>query len=86
MPHIDPGRRKRYAKLVKQMVVVSKFTESGDLAFLVAQLVNRFVGVTPDFERQNAAVGVLDNVKDEFKRLRLWPYEDRKIKDNGRAL
>ena len=86
MPHVDQGRRKRYAKLVKQMVVISRHTESGDLAFVIAQLINRFVGFSPDFERHNAVVGVLDNIKDEFKRLSLWPYEDRKIKDNGRAL
>ena len=56
----------------------------GELAYLITLDVLAYANtVPPNFETYNAIVGVLDNVKDEFKRRILNPYEDQKRKENG---
>lgn len=57
----------------------------GELAFSLTQTIRFYLQARAlyNFEDYNAVVGVLDNVKDEFKRRVLNPYEDRKIVQNG---
>jgi hypothetical protein len=83
MPYIKAHRRKQFAKLIEAASSVSTRTTSAELDFVFTMLCRRFLGFTPDFDRMNSLTGVLDNVKDEFRRRRLHPYEDRKRKENG---
>ena len=58
----------------------------GDLAYLVYCLVVDWVygqGGKLSYTKASAAIGVLDTVKDEFRRRHLDFYEDQKIVENG---
>jgi len=58
--------------------------DEGELAYTIYRLaVNYMRRVGVKFSTLNAVVGVLDNVKDEFKRRKLNPHEDVKIAENG---
>lgn len=56
----------------------------GDLAFVIAREVDYYFAEHDfTFEHANAIVGVLENVKTEFQRRFLFPYEDMKREQNG---
>ena len=56
---------------------------AGPLNYLITRLVLRWLGDHPNYERYNAAVGVLESAKLELYRRAVAPYEDAKIKENG---
>jgi hypothetical protein len=60
--------------------------EPGELAYLLYAFVVDWV-LRPEgkmsYSRASQAIGVLDTVKDEFRRRYLDPYEDTKIAENG---
>lgn len=56
----------------------------GELDYALTVLCLQYIGEYPyTFEKLNSIVGVLDNVKDEFRRRILHPYEDLKRVENG---
>lgn len=56
----------------------------GELDYALTVLCLQYIGDYPyTFERLNSIVGVLDNVKDEFRRRVLHPYENLKCAENG---
>jgi len=58
---------------------------AGELAYVIARLVKRWVGPTPDYATLAAAVGVLETAKLEFQRQVVEPYENIKISKNGKV-
>lgn len=56
---------------------------AGQLNFLVTELVLKFLGDEPNYDRYNAAVGALECAKLELVRRSLSPYEDLKISESG---
>lgn len=56
----------------------------GELAFIIYQAVVDYVEqYDASFALFNEVVGVLENVKREFQRRYLDPYEDAKLEENG---
>lgn len=75
MPYIDP----RCRELAKSVPV-----GAGELDYRLTLVVLEFLDANKMcFETMNTIVGVLDNVKDEFRRRILHPYEDKQCLKNG---
>ena len=55
----------------------------GTLNYIITRLVHWWLGDNPNYERYNAAIGVLECAKLELYRRKVSPYEDEKIKENG---
>ena len=55
----------------------------GTLNYIITKLVHWYLGDNPNYERYNAAIGVLECAKLELYRRKVSPYEDEKIKENG---
>lgn len=56
----------------------------GDLNYMVTSLVDDWLNNAPkNYERYNAAIGVLESAKLELYRRLVAPYENRKIVENG---
>tara|TARA_B110001454_G_C12559953_1_gene367232 strand:+ start:229 stop:549 length:321 start_codon:yes stop_codon:yes gene_type:complete len=55
----------------------------GTLNYMITRLVHWWLGDNPNYERYNAAIGVLECAKLELYRRKISPYEDEKIKENG---
>ena len=56
---------------------------AGELNYLLTRLLLTFLGKDYNYERLNAAIGVLECCKLELYRRLGGPYEDRKIEQNG---
>ena len=89
MPYIERSSRDKYDPAINNLIDLIKNKDcnplAGDLAYVVYKIC---LGVCKRFEfttfyRLNMITGVLDNVKDEFKRRVLFPYEDTKMDLNG---
>ena len=79
MPYIKEEDRKRVIEHGPSEV-------PGDLAYTLYCLVVDWVygqGGKLSYTKASAAIGVLDTVKDEFRRRHLDFYEDQKIVENG---
>ena len=55
----------------------------GTLNYIITRLVHWWLGDNPNYERYNAAIGVLECAKLELYRRKVSPYEDEKINENG---
>jgi hypothetical protein len=55
----------------------------GTLNYIITRLVVWYLGKNPNYERYNAAIGVLECVKQELYRRQVVPYEDKKWQRNG---
>ncbi len=59
-------------------------TTSGELNFLITSIIlNYLLEKGVGYETMNSIVGALDQVKDEFQRRVVHPYEDSKKVENG---
>ncbi len=64
---------------------------AGELAYVLAKEVNCYLETKAwlnidgklNFDNLHSIVGVLDCLKSEVKRRILFPYEDKKIEENG---
>ena len=54
----------------------------GELNFLLSTIINKYLS-TVNYSIINDVVGVLNNVKTEFYRCVVAPYEEKKRKENG---
>jgi hypothetical protein len=57
----------------------------GQLNYCVSKVVEHWLGDSPNYEKYNAAIGVLEAAKLELYRCLIAPYEDTKIEENGSA-
>ena len=55
----------------------------GTLNYMITKVVHWWLGENPNYERYNAAIGVLECAKQELYRRKVSPYEDEKINENG---
>lgn len=89
MPYIDKSIREKYDEPINKIVSTLENKDCNETAGILAYIIYKLcIGVGKrfghtDFARLNMIVGVFDNVKDEFKRRILWPYEDTKREVNG---
>lgn len=88
MPYVLPARRELLvqfdAKTHQMNVSTLEITSPGDLAFVIYRLCQLYIIRNGrKFETLNGLVGVLETTKGEVSRRILWPYEDRKMRENG---
>lgn len=77
MPYIDPAQREE--------ILFERSAETpGELAFvLYSDIMDYIKPLDMSFLLLNEVVGVLENVKMEFVRRYVAPYEDHKREENG---
>lgn len=56
---------------------------SGELNYMLTELVLRYIGDAPNYTMFNNAIGALECCKLELYRRMVAPYEDTKIIENG---
>lgn len=76
MPYIDDATRERIARGVEPHT-------AGELSYTLTRTVQRFLGPRPGYISLALVTGVLILTTLEFIRRVVWPYEDRKIAENG---
>lgn len=77
MPYIDPNERPDIA------VTISGSLTTGQLNFLISDIIDQWVGLVPNYDKLNSAIGVLECCLQEVYRQVIVPYEDRKKLLNG---
>lgn len=55
----------------------------GQMTFIIADLIDQYVGMVPDYDRLHSAIGVLECCKQEVYRRLVVPYENGKLAVNG---
>ena len=85
MPYIKSENRKKYEKIIQELVSILKSLPpeevDGDLNYVVTKLLKEVYPLR--YYHINKAVGVLECIKLEFYRRVAAPYEDLKIKESG---
>ena len=86
MPYIEPSdRREELRGLAADVVTVLRDTNdelsSGEINFFISTILD--IINASNYEAMNDLVGVLENVKQEYYRRVISPYEDRKRRLNG---
>lgn len=56
---------------------------AGELNYLITKIVDRQLGLNPNYARYNEIIGVLECVKLELYRRQVAKYEDKKWTENG---
>ncbi len=77
MPYIDFDTRGKIATTIPEGLT------PGCINFLICDLVDQWIGPAPNYERLNAAIGIMECAKLELYRRVAVPYEDKKILQNG---
>lgn len=85
MPYIKARNRKKYEKILEELVKILKTLPpeeiDGELNYVVTKILK---GIYPlRYFHINKAVGVLECIKLEYYRRVAVPYEDQKIKEAG---
>jgi len=85
MPYIKPENRKKYEKVLRELVDIMKTLPpeevDGELNYVVTKILKDVYPLR--YFHINKAVGVLECIKLEFYRRVAAPYEDLKIKESG---
>ena len=85
MPYIRPERREKYNDVLKELIDIFKALPieevDGELNYVVTKILKEIY--IKRYFHLNRAIGVLENIKQEFYRRVLAPYEDVKIKESG---
>jgi hypothetical protein len=78
MPYISAQRRLIFNANPREPI-----QDAGELNYLVTELIKRYVGDHPNYQRYNDVLGALEGAKLELYRRKVAPYEDVKIGLNG---
>jgi hypothetical protein len=85
LPYIKPENRKKYDKVLKELVTMLKTLPAeevdGELNYIVTKMLKEIYPLR--YFHINKAIGVLECAKLEFYRRVAAPYEDIKIKESG---
>jgi ribosomal protein S3AE len=85
LPYIKPENRKKYDKVLKELVSILKTLPpdevDGELNYIVTKILKEIYPLR--YFHINKAIGVLECVKLEFYRRVAVPYEDIKIEESG---
>ena len=85
MPYIKAENRKKYEKILEELVKILKTLSpekiDGELNYIVTKILKEIYPLR--YFHINKAVGVLECIKLEYYRRVAAPYEDQKIKDAG---
>lgn len=90
MPYIKPERRLNYTPDLERLaerVRLDSGVGAGDLNYLISSLIAAWLEPLENrrlnYDRFNAAIGVLESAKLELYRRMVVPYEDDKLGENG---
>lgn len=85
MPYIKSEKRKKYEKVLRELVDILKTLPpeevDGELNYVVTKILKEVYPLR--YFHINKAIGVLECIKLEFYRRVAAPYEDLKIKESG---
>jgi ribosomal protein S3AE len=85
LPYIKPENRKKYDKVLKELVNLLRTLPpeevDGELNYIVTKMLKEIYPLR--YFHINKAIGVLECAKLEFYRRVAAPYEDIKIKESG---
>ncbi len=85
MPYIKADKRKKYAKILEELVKILKTLPpeeiDGELNYVVTKILKEIYPLR--YFHINKAVGVLECIKLEYYRRVAVSYEDQKIKEAG---
>jgi ribosomal protein S3AE len=85
LPYIKPDNRKKYEKILEELVKILKTLPpeeiDGELNYVVTKILKEIYPLR--YFHINKAVGVLECIKLEYYRKVAAPYEDSKIKESG---
>ena len=56
---------------------------AGELNYVLTNIILKYIGEEPNYQRFNDAIGALEGCKLELYRRKVAPYEDTKIIANG---
>jgi hypothetical protein len=89
MPYIKPEIRGELNPFIDRLIgdidTVQAWmggSREGVLSYVITQLIDAFYG-HGHYTTLSQGIGVLDCVKEEFRRKRLNVYEDKKCQENG---
>ena len=89
MPHIEPSDKSMYDYSLTRLSNELENSPVGHLCYVVYVLTVRWMrfhqGATPTFARRAWAAGALHEAEEEFRRLHIVSYEQKKIEENGEA-
>jgi len=81
MPYIKQSDRCEYNKAIDALVRELNTAPDGHINYAITVLLKRLYGSS--YHDHNAAIGVLECVKQEFYRCVVALYEDKKKAENG---
>lgn len=83
-PYIGHERRDELDPLIEPLTLfpVEDPKTDGEVNYVITRIIDGVYG-KGNYFILNRGIGVMDNVKDEFKRRRLFPYEDAKRLTEG---
>ena len=81
MPYIRKGLRGVFDHQIDALINV--INQPGELTYVVYRLMRGFIGTEKNYFRLATCVGAMFLCIMEFTRRVVFPYEDKKIHDNG---
>lgn len=85
MPYIPANQRAQYDDLINGLFnrLEQREFHTGHLNYIISSLVRRVIDDEDGYEWLSSIGGVLADVRDEFYRTVMVPYELTKIEENG---
>jgi hypothetical protein len=87
MPYIKRTERLKFEGTIKdaitQLLQNKPDVIPGELNYVLSSIIWRLWDKKPSYSRGSMLIGILDDVKEEFRRRKINIYEDQKIKENG---
>jgi hypothetical protein len=89
MPYISKLKREELDKKIEQLLLNIDQLNVGELNYTISNIINYYIRIKSDhkefnYELCNSLIGVLECAKLELYRKVVSPYEDKKIKENGK--
>lgn len=81
MPYIPKGIRREIDPLIEPLL--GKQWEAGELNYIITRLLDSWCKPSGRYATYNAAIGILECVKQELYRRVIADYEDKKCEENG---
>lgn len=86
MPYIRKTEREKMDDQIEYLadrIPRTNTERAGGMNYAVSQLIRQVYGEHLKYHECNEIVGILECIKAEFYRVRVGPYEDKKITENG---
>ena len=88
MPYIKNHNRGKFWPVIEDLydILTDKGTKpvaKGEMNYVLSSVIWKMFDDRPGHNYGSDLAAVLDDVKDEFRRRKIHPYEDQKIKENG---